>query len=110
MNKKQGLVDEISLKLCKEFELAVPLHPDNVKRKKKRSEQEIAAELEASLKKFYQTAQEERLRHGLGVIGRARVAFGLQQRLITAGYDAELVKQVMLALLASVFVGNRRPQ
>lgn len=108
MNKKRGLVDEISEKLFNEFKLAVPLHPDPPKRGKKLSEQEIQADSVAALRKFYQTADEERLRNRLGVLGRARVAFGLQQRLLKAGYAASLVKQVLLALLVSAFVGNRR--
>jgi hypothetical protein len=107
MKKKPGLVDEISMKLCNEFQLAVPLQPPTLKRGKKLSEQDVKTSSEAALTKFYQSAHEERLRHRLGLIGRARVAFGLQQRLLEAGYAAPLVKQVLLAMLASVFVGNR---
>jgi hypothetical protein len=108
MKKKQGLVEDISTKLCNEFQLAVPLNPDRLKRGKKLSDQDVQANSEAALEKFYRAADEERLRHRLGVIGRARVAFGLQQRLLKAGYAAPLVKQVLLAMLVSVFVGNRR--
>jgi hypothetical protein len=108
MIKKQGLIDNISEKLCNEFQLAVPLHPDKLKRGKKLSEQDITTSSEVALKKFYLLADQERLSHGLGVIGRARVAFGLQQRLLNAGYGAPLVKQVLLAMLASVFIGSRR--
>jgi len=108
MGKTQGPIQEISEKLCDEFQRAVPLHPDKIKRGKKLSDSEIKADSEAALKKFYQLAHEERLRHRLGVIGRARVALNLQQRLLKAGYSAPLVKQVLLAMLASVFVGNKR--
>jgi hypothetical protein len=108
MSKKLALVDEISEKLCDKFRLAVPLHPEMPKRGKKISEQDIKASSESALKTFYQLADEERLRHGLGIIGRARVAFGLQQRLLQAGYAVPLVKQVLLALLASAFVGRRK--
>lgn len=107
MSKKLALVDEISEKLCDKFQLAVPLHPEKPKRGKKISEQDIKASSESALKTFYKLADEERLRHGLGIVGRARVAFGLQQRLLRAGYAAPLVKQVLLAMLASAFVGRR---
>ncbi|MDR3482813.1 MAG: hypothetical protein P4L91_19110 [Burkholderiaceae bacterium] len=106
MIKKQGLVDEISEKLCGEFQLVVPLHPNKPGRGKKLSDQEIKQNSEAGLQKFYQLAQEERLRHRLGLIARARVAFGLQQRLLQQGYAAPLVKEVLLSMLASVFVGK----
>ena len=49
----------------------------------------------------------EREKHRLGVIARARVAFGLQQRLLAAGYPPALVKQVLFAMLVSAFVGKR---
>ncbi|KIF82276.1 hypothetical protein [Noviherbaspirillum autotrophicum] len=105
MGKTQGRVQAISEKLCEEFLRAVPLHPAKLKRGKKLSESEIQAFSEAALKDFYEVARSERQRHRLGVIGRARVAFGLQQRLLQAGYPAPLVKQVLFAMLATVFVG-----
>ena len=107
MKKKPGLIDAISLKLCAQFQLAVPLGPDPIKRGKKLSERDIESNSEAALKKFYQAVHEEISHHRLGVIGRARVAFGLQQHLLNAGYAAPLVKRVLLAMLVSVFVGNR---
>lgn len=105
MGKTQGLIQEISEKLCEEFQRAVPLHPGKPKRGKKLSDSDVKASTEAALQKFYETARNERQRHRLGVIGRARVAFGLQQRLLQAGYPAPIVKQVLFAMLASVFVG-----
>ena len=105
MNKKLKLVDEISEKLCNEFQLVLPLHVDKLKRGKKSSEQELKENLNIGLKKFYQTVHDERLRHKLGLISRARVAFGLQQRLLQAGYAAPLVQKVLLAMLTSAFVG-----
>jgi len=110
MNKKQGLIDDIGSNLCKEFELAIPLSQPNQLRqsKKKRSEKELALEFDAALKKFYKAAQDEIGRCRLGIIGRARIVFQLQQRLLKAGYAAPLVKQVLFALLAFVIVGNRQ--
>lgn len=108
MSKTPGLIDQICDKLSEEFQRAVPLQPDQVKRGKRLSESEIKASSEVALKKFYETAYQERQRHGLGVIGRARVAFGLQQRLLQAGYPPPLVKQVLFAMLATVFVGGKR--
>lgn len=107
MTSKAGKIEEISGRLCKEFQSAMPAPPDAKGRGKKISDQEIKARTEAGLKRFYQSAEEERSRHQLGIIGRARVAFALQKKLLEAGYPAPLVKQVLMALLASVFVGGR---
>ncbi|MCK9389889.1 MAG: hypothetical protein M0Q22_16060 [Sulfuritalea sp.] len=60
------------------------------------------------MRKFYEVAKSERLRNRLGVIGRARVAFGLQQRLLHTGYPAPVVKQVLFALLTSAFSGDKQ--
>ena len=62
---------------------------------------------ESGLKKFYEAARVEREQHRLGVIGRARVAFALQQRLLAAGYPPAIVKQVLFAMLISAFVGGK---
>jgi hypothetical protein len=107
MEKKQGLVAGVSDRLCKEFQLAVPLQVESLKRGKILSTKDVKANSEAALAKFYRFADQERSRHSLGVIGCARVAFGLQQRLLAAGYAAPLVKQVLLAMLVSGFVGKR---
>ena len=108
MGKTQDAVQQISEKLSNEFQRVVPLHSGKFKFGKRPSEGEIQSTSEAALKRFYEVAHAERLRHGLGIIGRARVAFNLQQRLLRAGYPAPLVKQVLLAMLATVFVGNKR--
>lgn len=108
MGNAQGTIQEISEKLCEEFQRAVPLHPPKPKRGKKLSEAEIRSSTEAALQRFYAVAHGERERHRLGVIGRARVAFNLQQRLLQAGYPAPLVKQVLFAMLTSVFIGKAR--
>lgn len=106
MGKSQGRIREISNKLCEEFQRAVPLHANKFKKRTTPSERDIESASEAALKRFYEVAREEKQRYMLGIIGRARVAFDLQQRLLQAGYPAPLVKQVLFALLASVFVGR----
>lgn len=108
MSKSRGPIQEVGEKLCEEFQLAVPLHPKKFQRRKALSESEIKSASEAALHKFYEAAQHEKQRHKLGIIARARVAFDLQQRLLQAGYPAPLVKQVLFALLASVFVGRTK--
>lgn len=108
MRKSQGTVQEISERLTAEFQRAVPLHPEKSRKGKKLTEREIAANSEAALKNFFEAALAERSRHQLGIIGRARVAFALQQRLLAAGYSPALVKQVLFSMLAAVFVGDSR--
>ena len=71
-----------------------------------KTEKEVKATSERALQQFFAAAREERLQQGLGIIGRARVAFGLQQQLIKAGYPPALVKQVLFAMLLSAFVGR----
>ena len=108
MGKKQGRIQDISGRLCEEFQRVVPLLPGKVKPGKPLSENEIKAASETALNKFYAAAQRERLHHRLGIIGRARLAFALQQGLLKAGYPSSLVKQVLFAMLASAFVGDKR--
>ena len=108
MKNKVSIVEEISETLCLEFRRALPLHQELKRRGKKPSEQDIKAQTESALQRFYQRADEEKSHHHLGIIGRARVALGLQKRLLSQGYPVPLVKQVLMAMLASAFVGNRR--
>lgn len=67
-----------------------------------------AGDTEAELQRFYAAAGREREAHRLGVIGQARVALGIQQRLLDKGYPAPLVKQVLFAMLLSAFVGQKK--
>lgn len=106
MIKVQSTVGEIGEKLCYEFQKIVPLRPQKTKPGKKVSEDEIKASSEAAMKRFYELARKEIHSHRLGLIGRARVALDLQQRLLTKGYSPSLVKQVLFSMLASVFVGR----
>lgn len=109
MAKAQGRIQAISQTLFEEFQRALPLRMDGGARgAKKPSAKDIQSATESGLRKFYEAARQERLRHRLGIIGRARVAFGLQQRLIEAGYPPLLVKQVLFALLTSAFTGDKR--
>ena len=107
MEKTQGRVQEISARLSAEFQRMVPLHPEKNQHKKRPSEKEITGTSAAALNKFYEVALAERQRHRLGVIGRARVAFALQQHLLKAGYPPALVKQVLFAMLTSSFIGGK---
>jgi hypothetical protein len=84
----------------------VPLPEEFAKGRKKSSEKEVQQQIDAGLARFYEAARAERERSRLGLIGRARVSFALQQRLLGAGYPAPLVKQVLFAMLVSAFVGR----
>lgn len=108
MAKAQGRIQEICERLLAAFRNAVPLHPEGGKGQKRPSEKEIALATESGLKRFYEAARAEREQHRLGIIGRARVAFGLQQRLLDSGYPPALVKQVLFAMLVSAFVGKKQ--
>ena len=59
-----------------------------------------------ALGKFHARAKEIRSRYALGVIGRARAAYLLQQRLITAGFPADVVRKVMFTLILNSFSGG----
>ncbi len=107
MEKSPSRVQVASARLSDEFQRLVPLRPDKNQRGKRPSEKEIASSSETGLKKFYEIALAERQSHRLGVIGRARVAFNLQQRLLQAGYPSHLVKQVLFAMLTSSFIGGK---
>lgn len=108
MSKAQGRIPSICERLEDAFRKAVPLHPERFQGRKPPSEKEIEVATEAGLKAFYEVARSERERYRLGVIGRARVAFHLQRRLLAAGYTSPLVKQVLFAMLVSAFVGGKR--
>ena len=108
MGKSQGRIADICERLLAAFTAAVPLYAEGVRGRKRPSEKEIESAIESGLKNFYEAARAERERHRLGVIGRARVAFHLQQRLLAAGYPSVLVKQVLFAMLVSAFVGGKR--
>jgi len=99
-------IAQASDRLFAAFTEAVPTPEHFARQRKKPSEAEIARLVEQGLARFHEVAREERQRHRLGILGRARVAFALQQRLLAAGYEAALVKQVLFAMLVQAFVGK----
>ena len=101
-------IPDICDRLCEIFQQLAPLQPALAKGQKKPSEKDIKLSSERGVQQFLEKARTERLRHKLGIIGRARVALGLQQRLLKAGYPGPLVKQVLFAMLASAFVGDTK--
>src|SRR5512137_154134 len=104
MATMSGQVQDVSARLGQLFQQLVPLRLEPTKGKKP-SAKEIDKAMEGALKQFYAAASEERTRNRLGIIGRARVAFQLQQHLTSAGYPPPLVKQVLIAMIVSAFVG-----
>ena len=108
MAKTRGQIPDSCDRLSEAFQRLVPLHPAPLKGRKRPTEQELKATSERALQQFFAAAREERLQQGIGVIGRARVAFGLQQRLIKFGYPPALVKQVLFSMLTSAFVGDQK--
>ncbi len=101
-------IPDICDHLCEMFQQLAPLHPTLPKGRKKPSEKDIKLASERGVQQFLELARAERLKHQLGIIGRARVALGLQQRLLQTGYPAALIKQVLFAMLASAFVGDSK--
>lgn len=98
-------ISDSSERLFAAFCDALPLR-DAFSGRKRPQEKEIRQCVDAGLARFYEAARVERARMRLGVIGRARVAFDLQRRLLAAGYAASLVKQVVFAMLVAAFVGR----
>lgn len=108
MAKTQERIPDICDRLSAVFQRLVPLHPDPLKGRKRPTEKELKTTSDRALQQFLEAAREVRAQQDLGVIGRARVAFGLQQRLMKAGYPPPLVKQVLFAMLTSAFVGDKK--
>lgn len=103
-----GSVSQISDRLAIFFLDAVPLQAVHRKGGRPLSREQLLARVEAGLARFYDAARAERTAHGLGVIGQARVALGLQQRLLAAGYPLQQVRQVLFSMLAAAFVARQR--
>jgi hypothetical protein len=103
-----GSVSQISDRLAAFFIDAVPLQSVRGHGGRPLSREQLLARVEAGLGRFYGVAQAERDAHGLGVIGQARVALGLQQRLLAAGYPVQQVRQVLFSMLAAAFVARKR--
>jgi hypothetical protein len=73
---------------------------------KRATRDRIRKAAEDRVESFLDAAREARTRHRLGLIGRARVAYLLQKRLLAAGYPAGIVKQVIFAMIAASFTGR----
>lgn len=63
------------------------------------------AEWAAALEKFNGEARVIRAQFHLGVIGRAVVAYRLQQRLMASGYPPDVVRQLLFSMILNAFVG-----
>lgn len=84
------------------FQGALPISQGKAK-----THQSTASGADRALARFYAEARAERDRRRFGIVGRARVAFYLQQRLLAAGYPPALVRQVLFSMLVSAFVGGQ---
>jgi hypothetical protein len=94
MSAVSAASDHLFERFCRELPLQVP-----------GARARSTTQVETALQRFYAEARAQREERRLGIIGRARVAFALQQRLLKAGYPAGLVRQVLFALLAVAFSG-----
>ncbi len=65
------------------------------------------AEWARALDKFYAEADAIRARYSLGFIGRARVAYLFQKRLLESGLDADTVRKVVFSLIFSSFSAKK---
>lgn len=97
-------ISECGERLFAAFQQALPLAAP--RRGGKSETDEVRRRVDSGLARFYESAREERQRMRLGIVGRARVAFDLQRRLLRAGYPATLAKQVVFALLVAAFSGR----
>jgi hypothetical protein len=75
-------------------------------RNKKKTAPQSESQISQSLDWFYGEAQALRQKHKLGLIARARVIRHFQARVIAAGYEPDLVKRVIFALILSAFIGR----
>ncbi len=59
-----------------------------------------------ALEKFHKEAREVRQRLALGIFARARSAFMLQNRLLEAGFPADIVRKLVFTLVLNAFSGK----
>ena len=71
----------------------------------KRRKPPTQAEWTTALERFNAEARLIRNQFHLGMIGRAVVAYRLQQRLMASGYPADVVRQLLFSMVLSAFVG-----
>ena len=74
---------------------------------KNRSKRTNEAEWTKALDKFYVEAQAIHARYSLGLLGRARVAYLFQRRLLESGLDAGTVRKVVFSLVFSSFPAKK---
>jgi hypothetical protein len=100
-----GKVQDAGDELFHLFKGIVPL-PNDVRGRK--TVRQSDAQISASLNRFYAEAKVQRVKHGLGIFSRARVLRHLQNQLISAGYEPDLVSRVILSLVLSAFTGREK--
>lgn len=96
-------IEEVSNELFSKFQRLVPL-PNNASGKKAARQSET--QISEALNRFYAEAKMLRIEYKLGIIARARIARGVQNRMISAGYSPDLAYRVVFSLLLSAFVGS----
>ncbi len=62
------------------------------------------AEWAAALQKFHNEAKAVRQRYSLGPINRATAAYQFQKRLLAAGIEPKVVRQVVFSLVLNAFI------
>ena len=97
-----SVVHQISDRLFSVFKDIVPPPSQWKARSKKPRTEDILA----SLGRLHEEAKSLRRQHRPGVITRARIVLRLQQELSTAGYPADMSRQVLFSLTLSAFVGK----
>lgn len=110
MSSIKGLgsdVEEFANFLFEAFCRTLPLNSAALREYKRKSADAQREMVKKRLDAFFAMAHEERERRRLGIIGRARVAYALQKRMLEAGYPHQLTKQILLALLMAAFVRAR---
>lgn len=68
---------------------------------KNRSKRASEVEWTKALDRFYDEARVIQERSSIGVLGRARVAYLFQRKLLAAGLDADTVRKVVFSLVFS---------
>jgi hypothetical protein len=85
------------------FQTLIP-SPLVAQKSKKRtlSQKEISSGLES----FYAEVRNVRIKYRLGIIARARLVRFLQIAMLKAGYDGEMVRNIIFSLILSSLIGR----
>ncbi len=102
-----GKIQESSERLFLVFQEGISLGNEPGRPRKKPSPKDFEQTAAACLANLYAEAEKERQRNRLGLLGRARVAFHLQQRLVAAGYPLPLVRQILFSMLIAAFIPQK---